>query len=270
MTPPAAPHPAVVTTSWDDGHPADRRLADLLEKYGVPATFYIPRENPLDDLPVMSCSGIRDLAGRGFEIGGHTLSHAVLTTLDDTEAQREIADCRDFVQDLTGQPCAVFSPPNGKHHVRHIEMIRRSGFDGYRTVEMWSLDRPRHQTNGLLEMPTTLTALAQPVIGVAKNLVKRRAVRGMARYLRRGLTGSWAEHAAAMLDRAVATGGVFHLWGHSWELDDFDQWDELEGVLQRITDLAAAGRVRLLSNGELCTTEGGRATDGVASVTHPK
>ena len=32
----------LITTSWDDGHPLDLRLAELLHKYDVPATFYIP------------------------------------------------------------------------------------------------------------------------------------------------------------------------------------------------------------------------------------
>jgi len=29
-------------TSWDDGHPADKRLSALLAKYDLEATFYIP------------------------------------------------------------------------------------------------------------------------------------------------------------------------------------------------------------------------------------
>lgn len=36
---------AIVTTSWDDGHPSDLKLAELLKRYDVPATFYIPIDN---------------------------------------------------------------------------------------------------------------------------------------------------------------------------------------------------------------------------------
>ena len=35
----------IVTTSWDDGHKLDLKLAKLLKKYGVPATFYIAPNN---------------------------------------------------------------------------------------------------------------------------------------------------------------------------------------------------------------------------------
>ena len=131
-------------------------------------------------------------------------------------------------------------------------MIRDAGFEGYRTVELWSLDRPRIKTGGLLEMPTTLLALPQPVIGTAKNLIKRRAWRGMTRYLQHGRAGGWADHAAAMLDRAIARGGVFHLWGHAWELEEQDQWAVLETLLRRLADDAASGRIRLTTNGGLC------------------
>ena len=29
------------TTSWDDGHPSDLHVADLLERYGMKGTFYL-------------------------------------------------------------------------------------------------------------------------------------------------------------------------------------------------------------------------------------
>jgi hypothetical protein len=36
-----------VTISVDDGHPTDLRTADLLDKYGLGAIFYIPASNPV-------------------------------------------------------------------------------------------------------------------------------------------------------------------------------------------------------------------------------
>ncbi len=34
----------IVTTSWDDGHKLDLKLAHLLQKYNMPATFYVSPE----------------------------------------------------------------------------------------------------------------------------------------------------------------------------------------------------------------------------------
>jgi peptidoglycan-N-acetylglucosamine deacetylase len=35
----------IVTTSWDDGHKLDLKLARLLQKYNIAATFYISPAN---------------------------------------------------------------------------------------------------------------------------------------------------------------------------------------------------------------------------------
>ena len=77
-----------VTTSWDDGHPADLRVADLLDKHGLNGTFYIPCSNS-EGRPVMSSSDVTELARR-FEIGGHTQTHISLTQISPSIAANEI------------------------------------------------------------------------------------------------------------------------------------------------------------------------------------
>jgi peptidoglycan-N-acetylglucosamine deacetylase len=81
---------AFITTSWDDGHPLDLRLADLLRKYGLPATFYIPLAN---DLPVLTRPQVRELSA-DFEVGAHTVYHSDLLTIPEGAARREITDCK--------------------------------------------------------------------------------------------------------------------------------------------------------------------------------
>ena len=34
-----------ITTSWDDGHPLDFRIAELLSEYRLRGTFYVPMES---------------------------------------------------------------------------------------------------------------------------------------------------------------------------------------------------------------------------------
>lgn len=36
----------------------------------------------------------------------------------------------------------------------------------------------------------------------------------------------------SMLDAVCARGGVFHLWGHSWEMDQFNGWQTLDSFLR--------------------------------------
>ena len=65
-------NPAVyITTSWDDGHPLDLRVAELLTKHRIGGTFYIPR---IAEKETMSAAHIRQLS-LAFEIGAHTLHH---------------------------------------------------------------------------------------------------------------------------------------------------------------------------------------------------
>ena len=35
---------------------------------------------------------------------------------------------------------------------------------------------------------------------------------------------------------ALKHGGVFHIWGHSWEIEKFDLWNLLENVFRRISN----------------------------------
>lgn len=258
-----------ITTSWDDGHLTDLRLADLLETYRIPATFYIPQFDRLLDKPVLDAGQLRQLADRGFEIGAHTIHHTVLNTVPDDVARREIFDSKKYIADATGRDCVVFCPPQGRFTPAHAEMIRDAGFEAFRTVEMWSTDTPRprprkqsrpeeslNQTGGrdLVEMPTTIQAQPQPAISIARNLLKRRAVANAWLYIKHGRSaaGDWPAQAAALLDHALATGGVFHLWGHSWELEAHDQWARLEAVLALLRDVA--DRATLGTNSEVCDT----------------
>ncbi|WP_221435509.1 polysaccharide deacetylase family protein [Algisphaera agarilytica] len=244
---------AVITTSWDDGHLEDLRLADLLETYRIPATFYIPRVDRLLGKPVLSADQLRQLADRGFEVGAHTMNHTVVTTVPDDVARSEIADSRKYIADATGRDCPMFCLPQGRFKPQHVEMIREAGYTSYRTVEMWSTAPPRPRGNApFTEMPTTLQAQPQSPSSIARNLLKRRALSNGLLYLKLGRAAGqdWARQARALLQHVLTHGGVFHLWGHSWELEEFDQWDTLESVLAQIRD--AADQAELLTNNELC------------------
>ncbi len=66
------------TTSWDDGTIHDLRLAELLTKYNLPATFYIAQKHEYGFLQEKYIAEL----GQHFEIGAHTLNHVVLSTAD--------------------------------------------------------------------------------------------------------------------------------------------------------------------------------------------
>ena len=60
----------------------------------------------------------------------------------------------------------------------------------------------------------------------------------------------WDALAKAMFDCVVKKGGVFHIWGHSWEIDERHDWERLENVFRYIS---ANPKVNYVTNGELET-----------------
>ncbi|NOJ43328.1 polysaccharide deacetylase family protein [Bradyrhizobium australiense] len=236
--------PTFVTTSWDDGHPSDLHVAALLAKRNLQGTFYVPMTA---ETSTMTTAQIREL-GSGFEIGAHTIHHDVLTKLANEKAWREVAGCKSWLEDMTGQPCRMFCPPKGRYSRPHLKMIRRAGFVGLRTVELGSLDFPRRRA-GLALMPTTVQAYPHGLAAFARNAVKRMAFANLWRFVARGRSGDWPQLARSLLGQALESGGVFHLWGHSWELQDGDQWRRLDDVLQFMRDVA--GDALILTNGQV-------------------
>jgi peptidoglycan/xylan/chitin deacetylase (PgdA/CDA1 family) len=82
--------------------------------------------------PMMTSDQLRELTASGMGIGAHTVKHPILANLSEAAARREIADGRDALEGLVGQPVKLFAYPNGKpnvdYRVAHVDMVRRLGF----------------------------------------------------------------------------------------------------------------------------------------------
>ena len=216
--------PAYITTGWDDGHPFDLRLADLLHKYGLPATFYIPLDNKL---PVMTRSQVRELSA-AFELGGHTAHHCDLLTASDNVTRSEITDCKSALEQISGRPCTAFCFPKGHFRRNHIRQVREAGYRTARTVELMSLETPRLQ-DGVAIVPTTVQARPAGFSTVARNSLKRLRPMNLFRHVRHRKS-DWVATAEAVVGHVLKCGGVFHFWGHSWEIHEMDQWQNVERV----------------------------------------
>jgi len=236
---------AWLTTSWDDGHPLDFKIADLLSRYGLTGTFYIPQNAPTG---AMSVAQIRDL-GSAFEIGSHTINHVFLDGANDQQARREIFESKAWVEDMIGRPCPMFCPPGGKFAARDIVLIREAGYRAFRSVELMSLDQPRDLGHGLHLLPTTIHAYPQPVGAYFKNAIKRRNLSNLWLYIVHGRALKWTRLAESLIRHVAENGGVFHLWGHSWELQEKRQWERLESVLRMLSEHTDV--VPCVTNGDL-------------------
>jgi len=222
----AARPAAIFVTSWDDGHPLDARVAELLAKHDLPGTFYIPQRA---ERGVMPAGAMCDLASQ-FEIGAHTLNHVDLTGSSDAAARSEIAGSKRWIEDTTGRPCLTFCFPMGRYRRKHLGFIRDAGYDGARTVELLSTDPPRRRA-GVAILPTTMQVYSHRPRTLLANVSKRCAFKNLGNLVLHARHAHWNRSAASLLGRILARGGVFHLWGHSWEIEERNQWRDLDDFL---------------------------------------
>ena len=81
----------------------------------------------------------------GIEVGAHTVTHPILTSLDDASARSEIADSKTQLESMLGKPVRLFAYPNGKagkdYDQRHVDMVRQAGFEAAFTTEVSAIRR---------------------------------------------------------------------------------------------------------------------------------
>jgi peptidoglycan-N-acetylglucosamine deacetylase len=228
----------LVTTSWDDGHELDTKMAALLADHGCRGTFYVsPRSREIPPRNRLSDSSLRDLSSR-FEIGCHTLTHPHLTRIDPTEASREIGDGKQALEDVLGQAVTSFCYPYGDYDRRHVDMIRAAGFLVGRTTRRFSVAVPTEP----LEMPTTTHAARYK----ADCLQAPRRAGSLTKAFR--TWRNWDVLARRVFEEAYGHGGVIHIWGHSQEIEDNADWRRLADLLD---ELAGRDDVTMVTNGEL-------------------
>jgi peptidoglycan/xylan/chitin deacetylase (PgdA/CDA1 family) len=125
------------------GSTAERRLAigTLLKaiKHFEPA-----RRDEATAAIVAACGGrpspalmmqpeqVRSLRAQGMDIGGHTVTHPILTRLAPDVARDEMARGKAHLEALIGQPIDLFAYPNGvpgqDYGPEHVAMARDCGF----------------------------------------------------------------------------------------------------------------------------------------------
>jgi peptidoglycan/xylan/chitin deacetylase (PgdA/CDA1 family) len=81
---------------------------------------------------MMTRQNVRSLRRSGMQIGGHTVSHAILMRVSLDNARREMADGKAQLEGILDEPVTLFAYPNGKFGVdygeEHAALARALGF----------------------------------------------------------------------------------------------------------------------------------------------
>ena len=235
---------AIVTTSWDDGHPLDLKLAELLHKYDIPATFYIPISYAKRGC--MNHRQIREIAQR-FDVGGHSYHHIRLTKISPEEAEREINDGKKELQEIIGKEVISLSYPYGNFNDGLIRIAGDAGFIGARTVMLLT-----RAIRDPFREGTMINAGNWWFTHYMLHSLASRDIKLFNFVLRRNLVfKSWDRIAIETLNFVVENGGIWHLWGHSWEIGNNNDWGRLEGIFQMMRSLSK--EIKRMDNSQLLT-----------------
>ncbi|MCB1246373.1 MAG: polysaccharide deacetylase family protein [Acidimicrobiia bacterium] len=233
----------VVTTSWDDGGPSDLRLAELLASHGMTGTFYWTVDYAKFPLPSpVERQRILDL---GIEIGSHTMTHPDMRTIDAEALAWETTESKRRLEDIVETEVGSFCYPFGRFSPDACDAVRSAGYRLGRTTMGFRIDRG----DDPFRMPVSIQMFDHPRRIHARHALKERNLTGLGRWVRTHRLGRDVERLVEQeIDLLPGTGSIIHLWGHSWELDQFDLWDRLDLILRRLSTITNA---TFVTNGDL-------------------
>jgi len=92
-----------------------------------------PEEIPFPGL-MLTWEELKELAAGGMTIGAHTVSHPILTRVSQEQAQQEILQSRQLLEERVGIPVRHFCYPNGRAQDFSPEIERMVEASGYRSA----------------------------------------------------------------------------------------------------------------------------------------
>ena len=98
-------------------------ILDLLDKYGVKATFFVPgyvaEHNP---------EVIRRIAAAGHELANHGYRHERFVELSVEEQREVLIKTQTIIKELTGKESVGYRTPSGDWHVRTPYLLQELAF----------------------------------------------------------------------------------------------------------------------------------------------
>ncbi|MBR2023720.1 MAG: polysaccharide deacetylase family protein [Clostridia bacterium] len=206
-----------VTFSFDDGVTQDARCVEILNKYGLKATFNL--NSQLLGKEGKLCNGKRTVRHDkiepnevakiyvGHEVAVHTLTHPLLPTLTDDEIAYQVEEDRKNLSKLCGYEVVGMAYPGGGKNcdARVANVVRtRTGVQYARTnrsVYCYDLPKDLYFVDGVYYIDERLDAVVD-------------------------------EFLALKTDKPQ----MLYIWGHSYEMDfEFITWEKFEEICKKLS-----------------------------------
>lgn len=198
-----------ITLSFDDGHIDDRKMVDILNKYGIKCTFNLVSGKIDREDSRVKFEEFEQLY-KGHEIASHTFTHPHLNNLDMGGIAYEVIKDRELLEEKTGKIIQGFAYPFGLSETEGmIDCIRNCGIRYARTtISTHRFDLPRD----FFRWNPTCHQSDPKFYELTEEFFKPDDI----------------EHPWRI--RPL----LFYLWGHSFEFKD--NWERLEKICKIIGD----------------------------------
>ncbi len=208
-----------VTFSFDDGVTQDIRAIEILNKYGLKATFnlnsallglggYLDRNGKRVSHSKVYAGDVKAVYA-GHEIACHTLTHPNLVELDEKTIVWQVEEDRKILSDISGQEVVGMAYPCGgvNNDDRVAEIIgRETGVKYSRTT---SSDHGFSRQSNLLRFNPTVYYID---------------------------TDKMFELAEKFLESDFEEDGLLYVWGHTYEMDaGYISWERFEEFCKLIS-----------------------------------
>jgi peptidoglycan/xylan/chitin deacetylase (PgdA/CDA1 family) len=126
--------PVIIT--FDDGYLSTYTMAfPEIKKHGLKATIFVPlipdeySHRTIEGVDsFLTQTQILEMAEHKISIQSHTLTHCVLSTLNDEEALYELTESRRQISNLTGRPTEHIAIPRAGYSQRVRKLVKKAGY----------------------------------------------------------------------------------------------------------------------------------------------
>lgn len=209
----------IVTFSYDDGITQDQRFIKLLNKYGLKCTFNInsellgqPGSLIRNDVTVAHVKPRAEEIAKiyaGHEVAVHTLTHPFLPNLEDDEIIRQVEQDRINLSELVGYEVVGMAYPCGgeNNNDRVANIIKENtGVKYARTI----------LSSHSFELQDNLYRFNPTVYHMNHNKMM--------------------ELGEEFINLQPDSPKLFYIWGHTYELDSTDGWEQFEDFCKLISN----------------------------------
>lgn len=206
------------TLSYDDGCVSDKQLIEIFNKYNVKGTINLNSQRILDmdnNIPTsrrkrLNSDELRQLLkGTEHEVAVHTCTHPSLIAVPEATMASQIVNDRDNLEKMFGKIVRGMAYPNGTWAVNDdvIQACKVAGIVYSRgTQSTHSFDLPM---SDFLRYEPTCHHNDSKIFELIEEFLNNESKRFPL---------------------------LFYVWGHSYEFDDKNNWDQLENVLEKVAN----------------------------------